>query len=472
MKHLVLPSLLVLVTALAGCAGVDPSPLPETRPVDAYKEASGPWIAASEDAEPLRPTAWWKRFEDPDLDRLQDQLLADSPDLAAALARYQQARAATDAVRSAQYPTLGLGASATRNRQSDRRPLRGASSPDIYNNGLIGLNLDYEIDLWGRVSQQVKAGAAREHAAKADLAGAQLSLQTQLADTLLSLRGADREIALLTNTEQAYSKAATMIAERHRAGLSSGLDLARAENQRDSARSQLQQMQGQRALLEHAIAAQVGVPASQFSLAPRIMPELVPAVPLGLPSTLLERRPDIVSAQQRVAAANASVGVARTAFFPAITLGALLGYQSDVFSNVIAAPNMFWTIGPALAVNLLDGGRRQAEVARAKASLDEAGQTYRSVVLQAFTQVEDQLALLNSFGQAASSEQSAVAAATRALELANNRYKDGAASYLDVVTAQTAALQAERNALSLTTRQRRATVQLVRALGGGWSDDS
>lgn len=460
--------LAVLVT---GCAGGGPTPLPTTPDVRAYKEAYGPWIAAANEAAPLQPATWWKRFEDPDLDRLQKQLLANSPDLGAALARYQQARAATDAVRAGQFPTLGLGASASRNRQSERRPLRGASSPDIYNSATLGLSFDYEIDLWGRISQQVKAGVAREHAARADLAAARLALQAQLADTILALRGADREIQLLTDTEQAYSRAATMIAERHRAGLSSGLDLARAENQRDAARSQLQQMRGQRALLEHAVAAQVGEAASRFSIAPRSLPEVVPPIPLDLPSTLLERRPDIAAAQQRVAAANASVGVARTAFFPAITLGAVAGYQTDVFSNLIAAPNLFWTIGPALAVSLLDGGRRRAEVARTEAVLDEAGQTYRSIVLQAFEQVEDQLALLNSYGEAANSERSAVAAATRALTLANNRYKDGAASYLDVVTAQTAALQAERNALILSTRQRRTTVQLVRALGGGWSEE-
>ncbi|WP_261540057.1 efflux transporter outer membrane subunit [Burkholderia multivorans] len=457
---------ILFACALAGCAHVAEMPAVSLPEAPAYR--GGPQAAA---VPALQRDTWWTLYQDPELDRLQQQLLANSPDLGSALARYQQARAATDALRAARLPSVGASAEAVRNRQSENRPLRGASSPDYYNSGTLGLSLDYELDLWGRIGRQVAAGVAEEQAAQADLAGAQLALQAQLADTLLALRGADQEIALLRETQAAFARATGMVGERHRAGLASGLDLARAEAQQESARSQLHQVQAQRDVLAHAIAALVGAHASAFSIEPAELPDAVPPIPAGLPSELLQRRPDIAAAQRRVAAANASVGVARTAFFPSLRLSAQGGWQSSDLGNIVAAPNVFWAIGSGLLVNLFDGGRRRAEVARAEAVLDETGQTYRATVLGAFQQVEDQLALLREYGEAGQAEQRTVTAAHRALDMATSRYRDGAASYLDVVAAQTTHLQARRNALDLNTRQRRATVQLVRALGGGWSQD-
>ncbi|WCN00467.1 efflux transporter outer membrane subunit [Acidovorax sp. GBBC 1281] len=415
--------------------------------------------------------SWWTLYNDPDLERLQQLLLANSPDIASALARYQQAQAASDVLRAAQLPTVNATAGAQRNRQSERRPLRvlGPTSPDEYSSATLGLELSYELDLWGRVRQRVEAGVAEATAAQADLAAARLALQAQLADTLIALRGQDADAVLLRETVASYERAAQLIGHRQAGGVASGLDLSRAQAQLESTRSQLRQTLARRALLEHSIAALVGESASRFSIEPADIQNTLPSIPPGMPSTLLQRRADIAAAQQRVIAANANVGVARTAFFPLLTLSAQGGMQTSDLGRFVEAPNLFWVIGPALVSTVFDGGRRKADVARAQAQLDESGQRYRSVVLAAFQQVEDQLALLARFGEAAHDERSATQAAARAVELATNRFREGAASYLEVTSAQTVYLQARRSALDLDTRQRRATVQLVRALGGGWS---
>jgi len=451
---------------LAGCAHVSEMPailLPEA---PAYSSAQAGRAALPDT---LATDNWWMLYQDPAMGALQQQLLDNSPDLGSALARYQQAQAATSTLRAARLPLIGTSAEAARNRQSDTRPLRGTASPEYYNNAALGLSLSYELDLWGRISRQVAAGIAEEQAAQADLAGARLSLQARLAETLLQLRGTDQEIALLREMHTAFMRARAMVGERHQAGLASGLDVARAESQQESTRSQLLQVQAQREVLEHAIAALVGAHASTFSVEAFSGTGALPSIPTGLPSELLQRRPDIAAAQRRVVAANASVGVARTAFFPSLRLSAAAGYQSSELGSLIAAPNLFWAIGPGLVANLFDGGRRRAEVARVEAVLEENGQAYRATVLAAFQQVEDQLTLLRQYGEAAQAEQLTVAASQRALDMASSRYRDGAASYLDVVTAQTTLLQARRNALALDTRQRVASVHLIRALGGGWS---
>ncbi|GAA0747976.1 efflux transporter outer membrane subunit [Ideonella azotifigens] len=454
---------------VAACSQAPLMHLPEIPSATAFKEA--PPAVAGTEMPPLQWDSWWQAFGDPALDGLEQQLLQNSPDLASALARYQQARAATDALRAAESPALGTSLNVQRNRQSDRRPLRvlGPNSPDEYNSATLGLDFQYELDLWGRVKQQVAAGSANERAAQADLAAARLALQAQLADTLVALRGLDQEARLLQETEAAYQRAAELIGRRHDAGIASGLDLARAEGQLASTRSQLRQSRAQRAVQEHAIAALVGASASSFSLPAEPVPMTLPQVPLLQPSTLLQRRPDVLAAQQRVLAANASAGAARAAFFPAVQLSGQAGFQSSDLGRFIEMPNLFWALGPTLVFNLLDGGRRQADNARANAAVEEAAQRYRGVVLAAFQQTEDQLALLGRYGEAAVAEREATVATARALALATNRYNAGAASYLEVVSSQTANLQAQRSALDLGTRQRRATVQLVRALGGGWS---
>jgi NodT family efflux transporter outer membrane factor (OMF) lipoprotein len=462
---------LALACALGACSFAPPLKIPEVPLADTYKEAS-PWTPARPSDNLPRDT-WWTLYGDAELDALQARLIENSPDLAAALAHYQQAKAISDQIRSGLFPTLIGGANAQRARQSETKPLRvlGPTSPNEYNSFTLGVEADYEFDLWGRIRNQVAAGSAAERAAHADLESARLSMQAQLADAYITLRGLDREITLLNDSVAAYQKALDLTTERHNGGIASGLDVARAQTQLETTRSQAKQALAQRAVLEHAIAVLVGESASSFAIAPRLVEIALPIVPAGVPSTLLQRRPDIAAAQRRIASANANIGVARAAFFPAVTLSALWGYQSSDIGNFISAPNTYWAIGPSLFLTLFDAGKRSAEVARTQAVLDEAGATYRSVVLNAFKQVEDNLALLNYYREAADSERAAVASAQRSLDYATTRYREGAVNYLEVVASQTATLQTQRDALDLDTRQRRASVQLIRALGGGWSTD-
>ena len=460
-----------LSIALVACSFAPPLKIPDVPVADGYKE-NAPWTPARPSDE-LPRDAWWTLYGDDELNTLQTRLVENSPDLAAALARYQQVKAISDQIRSGLFPTLIGSANAQRNKQSELKPLRvlGPTSPNEYSSYTIGVEADYEFDLWGRIRNQVASGDASRQAAQADLESARLSLQAQLADGYITLRGLDREIALLNDSVAAYAKALDLTTARHNGGIASGLDVARAQTQLENTRSEAKQALAQRAVLEHAIAALVGESASNFTIAPRLADIALPQVPAGLPSTLLQRRPDIAAAQRRIAAANSNIGVARAAYFPAVTLSALFGYQSSDLGNFIKAPNTYWAIGPSLFLTLFDGGKRTAEVARTQAVLDEAGATYRSVVLNAFAQVEDNLALLKYYREAAESERAALAAAQRSLDYATTRYREGAVNYLEVVASQTTTLQSERDALSLDTRQRRASVQLIRALGGGWQDN-
>jgi NodT family efflux transporter outer membrane factor (OMF) lipoprotein len=286
----------------------------------------------------------------------------------------------------------------------------------------------------------------------------------------VQLRSLDRENAILDDTVTAYERALTLTEQRHGAGIAAGLDVAQAQTQLDAARSEAAQILAQRALMEHAIAALLGVSASTFSITPAIVDIKLPQIPAGVPTTLLERRPDIAAAQRRMIAANANIGVARAAYFPSLTLGGQGGVQSTGFSNWLSAPSTFWAIGPNALLTVFDGGLRRAQVAQARAEFDASAANYRGVVVAAFQQVEDSLASLNHYYDAAREEKAAVDAAQRTLDLSMALYKQGAADYLTVVTSQTALLQAQLQALDLDTLQLRASVDLVRALGGGWED--
>ena len=460
-------AVLVAAATLSGCALAPPLKIPDVPTAAAYKEA-GPWIAAQpEDGLPRGD--WWKEYRDPELDALQTQLIEHSPDLAAALARYDEAKAYADQTRSGLFPSLALGADTERDGLSNMRPLRPAASANNYNSFTVGVQANYELDLWGRIRNEVTAARAQAQAYQADLESARLSLQAQLADDYIELRGLDQQIALLNETVNAYEKALALTQARHAGGIAAGLDVARAQTQLDTSRSLAEQTLALRAVSEHAIAALIGESASEFSIAPRLTALALPQVPAGVPSILVQRRPDIAAAQRRISASNANVGVARAAFFPSVTLSAALGYQSTQAGSWITAPNALWSIGPSLLLSLFDAGKRKAQVAQAQAALDESGSQYRGVVLTAFQQVEDSLALTHHYRIAATEEHSAVTAAKRSLDLSLTEYREGAASYLDVVTSQTVTLQTELTALDLDTRELRASVQLIRALGGGWT---
>jgi NodT family efflux transporter outer membrane factor (OMF) lipoprotein len=299
----------------------------------------------------------------------------------------------------------------------------------------------------------------------------QLSLEISLADNYVRLRGLDQQTQLLSDTVKAFAHALQLTQTLHGGGLVSGLDVSRAETQVSSAKSQLAQNLGQIALIEHAIAVLVGASASEFTVAQETASIRLPVIPAGVPSTLLQRRPDIAAAERRVAEANAKIGVARAAFYPSIILSAQGGLQSTVYSELFRAPNFFWAIGPQLAQYIFDGGLRQAQLDAAKAATDEAGSRYRGVVLSAFQQIEDELALLSDLGDALQQQRDASHSAQRSVDIALNRYKHGTVGYLDVVQAQTAQLDAQLGVLDIQTRQLSANVQLIKALGGGWEVD-
>jgi NodT family efflux transporter outer membrane factor (OMF) lipoprotein len=460
----------IIAAALGGCSLAPPYQPPATPPAQAYRD-TGPWVAA-QPSDQLPREHWWQLYGDAGLDALQNRLLANNADLAAALAHYQQAQAYAQETRSGLFPQLGIGAGAQRERQSDHAPpLRNPKAPADYDNYNVGAQASYEVDLWGRVRNTVEAGRANALAAQADLASVQLSLEAQLADSYLQLRGLDQQIALLQQTMQAYERALKLTRSLHSGGIVSGLDVSRAQTQLSDARSQWSQALAQRALIEDSIAVLVGENAAGFSLPGRTEPIAVPVIPVGVPSTLLERRPDVAAAERRVAAANAGIGVARAAWFPSLTLNAQGGFQSTGWANLLTAGNRIWALGPLLALDLFDGGYRKAAVAAAKAKTDEAGAAYRGVVLGAFQQVQDNLALLDHLGAASADQKQAADAAQHAQDLSMSQYKHGALSYLDVVQAQTVALQEQRGLLELDTRRLRASVQLIRALGGGWTSE-
>ena len=462
--------LLALTLTLSACSLAPPLKTPDVPTGDAYKEL-GPWTQA-QPADRLPRDSWWTLYDSVELDDLQKRLIAGNPTLAAALADYAQARALAAQARAGLLPTLGVGANVSRNRESVNAPLRGATTPTYYDANTLSGSVSYELDLWGQIRNEVAAGEANAAASAADLENARLSLLAQLVTDYIQLRSLDRDSAILDQTVEAYTRAVGLTQQRHDAGIAPGLDVSQAQTQLDAARSQAAQTLAQRALMEHAIAALLGVSASTFSIKPAIVDITLPRIPSGVPTTLLQRRPDIAAAQRRMSAANANIGVARAAYFPSLTLGAQGGFQSTGFSNLLGAPSSFWAIGPNALLSVFDGGLRRAQVAQARAEFDASAANYRGTVVTAFQQVEDSLATLNHYHDAAVEEKAAVEAAQRTLDLSMALYKQGATDYLTVVTSQTALLQTQLEALNLDTLQLSASVDLIRALGGGWEDSA
>jgi NodT family efflux transporter outer membrane factor (OMF) lipoprotein len=457
---------LLALTLIAGCSRAPDYRPPVTAAPVAFQEA-GPWQPAAP-AELSATGDWWTLFGDATLDSLEQRIDHDNPTLAGALGRYDEARGYLTQARSGLFPHFGIEADVTDNRQSDNRPLRGANQPDLYPADTVGGDAGYELDLWGRVRNTVAAGKAEVQASADDLAAIHLSLEGQLATSYIKLRGLDRQADLLAATVDAFSKADAMTRRRFAGGIAAGIETGQSGAQLAEAQAQLADVRNARALTEHAIASLVGTPASSFAIHPAPIDLKVPDLPVGLPSTLLERRPDVAAAERRMYAANREIGVARAAFFPSISLGGQGGFQNTGLPSLFTAPNIFWSIGPSAVLNLFDGGRRRSQLATARAAWSQATADYRGRVLKAFQDVEDGLSQLHHLGDEATWEDRAVQQAAQTERLSLNRYMKGAVDYLDVVTAQTTALRTRRQAIALETERLRASVALIQATGGGW----
>jgi NodT family efflux transporter outer membrane factor (OMF) lipoprotein len=414
--------------------------------------------------------AWWQVFGDAQLDDLQRQLAASNPDLDAAIARYEQARALARRAQSDLFPSLSADASATRGSSSTNAP--GADGERSTGNDLsASLSLSWEIDLFGRLRNARAAADRRLEASAGELAALDLSLQAELASQYFQLRGADATILLLQDSVGTYQRALELTRNRYTGGIAAATDVDQAETQLHNTEALIAAAKLQRAQLEHAIAVLIGQPPAAFSLAPAPFVGEPPAFALALPSALLQRRPDVAAAEREVAAANAEIGVARAAWFPVFSFGASGGYEAAHGSDWFDAPSRFWSIGPSMSAPILDAGALSAMRRQARAAYEESVAHYRKTVLTAYQEVEDNLAALHHLADEAASDEAAAAAAQRSVFHANKRYASGVASYLEVTSTQTAALSAQRAALDARVRRVTAGVQLVRALGGGWSRD-
>ena len=462
---------LVVATALAGCmVGPDyvrpAAPTPTT-----YKEAAGWKVAQPADDAPRG--AWWEAFNDPDLNALEAQVDISNQTIAAAAARVREAASATDAARAALWPVVGVTGSAQRNSVSSSNSSSGSTSSSNRNTSYnIEFGASWEPDLWGGIRRNIESNRDLAQASDADLAAARLSVQATLAQTYLLLRVQDAQLDLLRQTVAAYERSLTLTRNQYSAGIIARGDVAQAEAQLKSTQAQVFDATITRAQLEHAVAVLVGKPPADLTIAPRELKAVYPDVPLAVPSALLERRPDIAAAERRAASANAQIGVAQAAFFPALTLSANGGLQSSVIGSLLSLPNRYWSLGAQLAQTLFDAGLRSAEKTQAIAKYDETVANYRSTVLTGFQEVEDNLVALSLLGQEASVQDAAVEFARESAAIALNQYKAGTANYLAVVVLQANALNSERTSLGILGRRLTASVGLVKALGGGWNATS
>jgi len=458
-----------LAAALLGACSLAPKYRPPpTQPVDRFAEA-GDWMPASpSDRDPRGK--WWEPFGEPQLDELEQHLSESNPDLQAAVARFAEARAVALRARSAEFPSVDANASATRERASGNTPLATllGGKPSTYNDFVAGLGLAWEIDLFGRLRNTAAAARAQAEGSAADLSAVELALRAELATDYFALRGADATTQLLEDAVKDYDRAYEVTRNRYEEGIAAATDVDQADTLRQNARAQLAAVRLERAQLLHAIAVLIGEPPSLLSLPAGALAGAPPPIDPGLPSTLLERRPDVARAERAVAAANAEIGVARAAWFPVFSLSGAAGYESTLASTWLAAPSRFWSVGPAGALPLLDAGARLAGTRQAQAAYDEAVANYRKTTLVAYQEVEDSLASLHRLAEERKADEAAAASAERSAHHADERYTAGVADYLEVSTTHTAALQAEREALTARVAQLAAAVALVRATGGGW----
>jgi len=460
-KILILKMLLVILLMISGCSVGPDYKRPDAPVPSSFKELKG-WRQALPRDQEIR-TKWWEAFGDPILNSLAQQVNVSNQSIALAESQYRQAQALVQLARANYFPTLGAGAAYTRSRPA-------GETSDTVNQHQISLNAIWEVDLWGKVRRQVEGSTASAEASFADLQAMRLSMQTELALNYFQLRTLDAQNKNLDEAVEAYTKALELTSNRYNAGVVAKADVAQALTQLKSTQAQAIDIGVQRAQLEHAIASLTGKPPADFSLPPVIFAPPQIKIPVAIPSDLLERRPDIASAERKMAAANAQIGVAKAAYYPSLSLSGSLGYLSADLATLFTAPSFFWALGPmALATTLFDGGARKAQSEQAMAAYDGTVAFYRQTVLTGFQEVEDNLAALRILDEEAQMQEQAVNSSHESVTLTTNQYRAGIVSYLNVVTTQIIALTNERAAISISGQRLNAAVLLVKALGGGWS---
>jgi NodT family efflux transporter outer membrane factor (OMF) lipoprotein len=429
-----------------------------------------PWREAQpDDAAPKG--AWWQRFGDPQLDALEQRALAGSPTLALANARLTQARAIVAATSSGLFPQVNLATRDARQRISANRPLSNYNSPNfstIQNDFTLSLAVGYEVDLAGRVQRSVEGARASADQSAADFENTRLLLTADMAVAYFSLRALDTELDVLSRSIELQRRALGIVSSRRDLGAASGLEVAQQQALLDTTLTQVDLLRRQRAQFEHAIASLTGTPAPLFALAPEVKTFEPPAIPLGVPSDVLQRRPDVASAERAMAAANAQIGVASAAFYPSVTLTPSVGVESRDLATLFNAPSLLWSVGVSAVQSIFDAGRVRANVDFARAGYEATVANYRRVVLTAMQEVEDGITGLAALDRATTQAQTAVASARRVLDMATSRYEGGASTYLDVITAQQGLLASERQAAQLLGQRQLTSVFLVKALGGDW----
>lgn len=434
-------------------------------PADAYWRPAAPARAS------LAPD-WWQTFGDPRLDALETEALAHNQSVQVIAARYDQARATLASAAAAQWPSVGLTAGASRARISSDRPLTNYATQNtstVQNDVQVGARVSYEPDLFGRIRRTVEAARAGAEQAGDDLANARLVMTASVATTYLALRSSDAEIDVLNRSVALQQKALDFVTAQHDLGAVSGLNLLQQQAQLDATHTEAQLLLNQRAQYEHALATLVGTPAPSFSIAPAVQVLPAPPLPAGLPSDLLQRRPDVASAERAMAAANAQIGVARAAYFPRITLAPDLGWDATRFASLFTVPSLLWSVGASISQPLFEGGRLAAGVDFAKAGYTAAQANYRQTVLTAFEEVQNAVTGLSVLDEANRRAQAAADDARRLVGLAQDRYAGGLAAYIDVISAQQQLLTSERQQVQIRGQRAALVVYLAKALGGGWS---
>lgn len=464
----------LIVAALAGCSvgpdyrrpnALKSEPVPSAFSVPSRTNELGEWKTA-EPAANLPRGAWWEVFGDPELLRLETLAASGNQSLVAAAARLEQSRADLGLARSDFYPQFAAEPEVTRQRTSPNAPLQ--NSAHKYNNFVAPLNMNWELDLWGRVRRQVETARANFVASADDLESARLALQAEVALDYFSLRELDQERGVIANTIETFRRSLELTQNRRKGGIVSDLDVSQAETQLRSTEAELPAIDLRRARVLHALATLCGQSAISFQLTTGPLTNTIPGVPARLPSELLERRPDVAAAERRMASANAQVGVATSAFYPRVFLSGAAGFQSVSADNLFDWPSRVWSLGPSVTLPIFTGGRNRSQLAGAHATYDEAVANYRQTVLSAFQEVEDQLAAQKLLASQIEAQNAALTAARHTLEIANNRYKAGVVTYLEVATAQSAALSSERSFIQLEGERLNAEVGLIKALGGDW----